>query len=161
MTSLLDSESLNLLLNILLLVGITVLWILWMRNAKRQRRLEVLLRETAEQLEEATRHLDEASLQMASARKTESTPPPAAASTKKQRAPATPKRHTSAAAARRAYQPQTSAPVGNSSGHAAQTSMILRMQREGESPASIADKLDLPLAQVRLLLKLQAATQHS
>ncbi|MDX8407214.1 MAG: hypothetical protein R8L58_02395, partial [Mariprofundaceae bacterium] len=132
-----------------------------MRNARRQRRLEVLLSETAEQLEEATRHLDEASRQMAAARKSECTPAPAAARVRKQPAPANPKRHTPAAAARRAYQPQASAPATGSTDQAARTSMILRMQREGESPASIADKLDLPLAQVRLLLKLQAATQHS
>jgi len=34
------------------------------------------------------------------------------------------------------------------------------MQREGESEESIADRLDIPLAQVKLMLKLHAAS-HS
>jgi hypothetical protein len=36
--------------------------------------------------------------------------------------------------------------------------MMLRMKREGESAQTIAERLDMPLAQVRLLLKLHAAT---
>ena len=39
-----------------------------------------------------------------------------------------------------------------------QATMILRMQREGESEESIADRLDIPLAQVKLMLKLHAAS---
>jgi len=42
-----------------------------------------------------------------------------------------------------------------------QATMILRMQREGEHPESIADRLDLPLAQVKLLLKLNASAPHT
>jgi len=174
-----ETGSLSLMLDALLLIGIGALWIVWMRNGKRQQHLEQTLAETARQLQEASSHLEAATKQMAQLKSAATratapvaaTPAPARATTtppapKAQVRPASataaaqPVRHTPPAAAKRAYQPTASARAPANNVNETRTGMILRMQREGETPAGIADKLELPLAQVRLLLKLQAASRH-
>jgi len=163
----------SLMLDALLLIGIGALWIVWMRNGKRQQHLEQTLAETARQLQEASSHLEAATKQMAQLKSAATRAPapdasaPAPSKTPAAKArvrPATaavqPARHTPPAAAKRAYQPNASTRAPANSVNETRTGMILRMQREGETPAGIADKLELPLAQVRLLLKLQAASRH-
>jgi len=153
-----DASTLNLFLHdwlgVILDAALTgavfLLWLSWFRNGKRQQRLEQMLVETSIQLEEATRHLSQATEAIEHLKRHEPSRPsrrePAAA--------------TVPAAAQQATHPgaeatQTSPlPAQNST----QATMILRMQREGESPQTIAERLDMPLAQVKLLLKLNAAS---
>jgi len=148
-----DASTLNLFLHdwlgVILDAALTgavfLLWLSWFRNGKRQQRLEQILVETSIQLEEATRHLSQATEAIEHLKRHESSHPsrrePAAA--------------TAPAAAPIAGTTQTSPlPAQNST----QATMILRMQREGESPQTIAERLDMPLAQVKLLLKLNAAS---
>jgi len=144
-------DWLGLLLDVVLIVGVLVLWLTWQRNAKRQQKLEQLLMGTAQQLEEASMHL---SLAMSAIEKLE----------KKQQEPPTPPPELVKKA------PQEKAPAATFSmaeldapklppQGSTQASMILRMQREGESEQSIAERLDIPLAQVKLMLKLHAASR--
>lgn len=122
---------LELAIDAALIVAVLLLWLSWYRNGQRQKQLEQLLKETAAQLQEATAHLSTASSVIEQI-----------------------KRNPEPTPMKRAAPPDTqdSAPRNSS-----QATMILRMHREGESAATIADRLDLPLAQVKLLLKLHTA----
>jgi len=51
------NEWLGLIIDVSLLIAISGLWLTWYRNGKRQQRLEELLMDTAQQLEDATMHL--------------------------------------------------------------------------------------------------------
>ena len=152
-----DAEAINLFLNswlgvildTVLIGAVLLLWLSWFRNGKRQQRLEQMLLEASGQLQEATRHLSEATEAMENLKRHESTRPSScepvarAAPVPKQAAPEQP------------APTRTSAlPAQNST----QATMILRMQREGESAQTIAERLDMPLAQVKLLLKLNTAS---
>ena len=137
---------LGLLIDIGLLLGFFFLWLSWHRNGKRQQQLEQLLSDTAQQLEEATRHLSDASTAIEQLKKQ-----PVSTATVAESAPmpVTPARKPLPAAS------SAPLPAQNST----QATMIMRMKREGESPQAIAERLDLPLAQVKLMLKLHAASQ--
>lgn len=132
--------------DIFLIVGITALWITWLRNGQRQKRLEALLLGCADQLEEATRHLNEATQTIERLRRE-------------------PVRAPQSAPAPRAEQPRQNPPRQNEQAlppeNSTQATMVLRMHREGEDAETIADKLDMPLAQVTLLLKLYAPREAS
>jgi len=143
-------------IDIILIIAVGSLWVTWLRNGQRQKRLEKLLLECADQLEEATRHLNEATttiekvkLDSATAESPASRPEkaPFARTTKAARKPVTEAKAEPAA--------QQSMPDQNST----QATMVLRMHREGDEPQTIAEKLDMPLAQVKLLLKIYATTQ--
>jgi len=143
----------GMLIDLLLLVGFAMLWFSWYRNGKRQQQLERLLLETAGQLDAATRHLEETSRlieQLKSERNrgesVRSEPGGAARSRPVQRS------RGAAATPQPVAESSASLPDRNST----QATMILRMNREGECAETIADRLDLPLAQVKLLLKLHA-----
>lgn len=142
----------GLIIDVALLVAVFGLWLTWYRNGKRQMKMEQLLVGTAQQLEEATMHLSLATDALEKIKQQEktpvSTPPePLKKKTVKQQAPVISSEHLI----------QQHLPPQNST----QATMILRMQREGESEESIADRLNLPLAQVKLMLKLHAASKNS
>ena len=143
-------EWLGLVLDVALLGGVFCLWVLWHRNGKRQMQMEQLLIGTAQQLEEASMHLALATNAIEQLKEQENS-----ADIKR----AEPDQHMLVAPKvksndgdQEAYVP----PQGST-----QATMILRMQREGESEEAIADRLDIPLAQVKLLLKIHATSKHS
>jgi hypothetical protein len=138
-----DSGIISLIIDACLIVGVLLLWLSWHRNGKRQQRLEQMLAQTAEQLEEAGRHLNQATQAIEHLKQQE----------KNQQVKAT---------------ASVKSAIVRNSGYAASLarddshiSTILRMQREGESAEIIAGKLGIPLAQVRLMLKLHAASPSS
>jgi len=144
-------DWLGLCIDFALMIGILMLWLTWHRNGKRQQRLEQLLAATAAQLDEATRHLAEAtqSIQQLKSRQGQDT----------QRQDTAEKiTHE-----KRKQRPAATMPVNNDSlrppsRNSTEVSMILRMHREGETAETIAERLDMPLAQVKLTLKLHAAS---
>jgi len=139
------NQWLGLIIDAGLVLGFFFLWLSWHRNGKRQQQLEQLLGETARQLEEATRHLSEATEAIKHLKQQEQRRPrPAHA--KQVRTEQAPVKQTPVM--------PPAPPAQNST----QATMILRMKREGESPQTIAERLDMPLAQVKLLLKLHAAS---
>jgi len=151
-----DARQLNLILDLVLIAAVIALAIIWLRNGARQRKLEAMLAGTAAQLTEASRLLEQASRQLQEARdeQTAATNEPAPAAS-----PVQPPRITPQAAARKAYAARAAS--GNGNTQAERTTLVLRLHREGASAEAIAQKLDIPLAQVRLLLKLQGAAQPS
>jgi len=128
---------LGLVIDTALVFGFFFLWLSWHRNGKRQQKLEQLLAETARQLEEATQHLSQATKSIEQLKRQEQSKPRAPQPT-------------------RTKQPVQAPAIASQ--NSTQASMILRMKREGESPQTIAERLDMPLAQVKLLLKLHAAS---
>jgi len=142
------NDWLGLVIDISLMLGFFFLWLSWHRNGSRQRQLEQLLLETANQLEEATQHLSLATQAIEKLKQQEQTPPPN---------PVAPPQPTNTPAIPAHPSPAAPIPPQNST----QATMILRMQREGESPETIADRLDLPLAQIKLMLKLHASSKST
>ena len=149
------NQWLDVFIDIGLITAFFFLWLSWYRNGKRQKQLEQLLIDTAGQLEEASQHLADATQAIEQLKKQERQHEQHSA---RRPAPVKPAR---------TKQPQVTSnqiasnqiasnnlPPQNST----QATMILRMKREGESPQTIAERLDMPLAQVKLLLKLHAAS---
>jgi len=147
-------QWLGLIIDAGLILGFFFLWLSWHRNGKRQQQLEQLLGETARQLEEATRHLSEATAAIQQLKQQEQRSARHPASTTR---PA-PAKQARTEPSRVEQHLATQAPVTAPAQNSTQATMILRMQREGESPQTIAERLDMPLAQVKLLLKLHAAS---
>jgi len=160
------NEWLGLIIDVTLIIGVFCLWFIWYRNGKRQQKLEQLLLDTAQQLEEATMHLSLATSaieQVQQQAKSAQAPVPSqfsnqapAQAVMQEPAPRMPITPPPAQGVSAQRLPPQNLPPQNST----QATMILRMQREGESEESIADRLDIPLAQVKLMLKLHAAS-HS
>ncbi len=147
-------QWLGLIIDAGLVLGFFFLWLSWHRNGKRQQQLEQLLGETAAQLEEATRHLSEATAAIQQLKQQEHRSARRPASTR----PASAKQTRTEEPSRVEQHIEKQAPVTAPAQNSTQATMILRMQREGESPQTIAERLDMPLAQVKLLLKLHAAS---
>ncbi len=135
-----------------LIIAVLLLWLNWYRNGQRQKQLEQLLKETAEQLQEATAHLSTASSvieQLKRNQQAAAQPTNTAANNQRPRHSVPPTNHATAGDSDTPLPPQQST----------QATMILRMHREGDSADTIADRLGLPLAQVKLMLKLHTAQQ--
>lgn len=127
--------------DIVMLVAIMGMWLLWWRISRKQRAVETMLLEAAQELEVATSRLDEAleyirRLKQAMIAAPQAEQYESKVSLEEKR----PTEETSR------YEP----PSG-------QITQMLRMRREGKDIDAIAESLNLPKAQVKLLLKLHAA----
>ncbi len=167
----LETIDYNMVLNVCMVLGMGALWYLWWQQYKHRQTIESSLIEAASQLEEASMLLDEALKQIAEIKDHEhaarerlkvkkesedtlhddgvhvqiSSQAKAISRKKKLRA--------SAHHQKRQRVMDTSQDTSQST----QTAQILRMQREGEKAEDIAMQLDIPLAQVKLMLMLQGA----
>ncbi|MDQ6993365.1 MAG: hypothetical protein Q9M31_07800 [Mariprofundus sp.] len=156
------NEWLSLCVDIGLITGIFMLWVSWYRNGRRQIKLEQLLLSATSQLDQATHHLDGAlqmidKLQNKHDQQPEQESAPLRYQDHQQQAP----RRQNKPLPDRATAPlqqQVAREIPQSS---TQATMILRMHREGDSAETIADRLDMPLAQVTLMLKLHANAASS
>ncbi|GEM_PF-2053123 len=158
-----SSEAFSMLLDGLLLLVMAALWWLWWQQTRQRKQVEIKLSEAAAQLQEATKMLDEALQHIEHLQACEShheveqqsetnddvkvsfsAQSLAMSQThKKNKAPKPPSKKKVAKQA-----------IVNTS-QSSQSAQISRMQREGESPESIAVKMNIPLAQVKLMLMLQ------
>ena len=145
------NEWLGLMIDIGLLVAFFFLWLTWYRNGKRQQHMEQLLIGTAQQLEEASMHLSLATNAIEQIKLQEKASSAKRSEPVRQHVVRQQESHFSEDVTLQRLPPQNST----------QATMILRMQREGESEESIADRLDIPLAQVKLMLKLHAASKNT
>jgi len=168
-----SSDAFSMLLDSLLLLVMAALWWLWWQQGRQRQQVENKLAEAAAQLQEATNMLDEALQHIENMQAYEATEGVAmpdeagmeddmendvqlsfsaqslamSESYKKADAASSVKQTKSA-------KPQTAKNIPQSS----QLTQILRMQREGESVENIANELDIPLAQVKLMLMLQKSS---
>jgi len=178
-SELIPMNLLSMGIDLVLIVIILSMWVFWWKQGKRTQRVETSLLEAAAQLQEATALLDDALNQIALLQREGELQ-----ADKKQAADAAPledsqeptldddiQPHFSSRArdllnaqkanldfSSRQASPQV-VPVDRAPDPAPQGVMdvaqILRMQREGASLESIADTLNMPLAQVKLMLMLQ------
>lgn len=133
--SLIPSNLYSMLFNATMILAIIGLWVMWLRSANRQQHVETMLADTAKQLDEATFHLEQAMAHM----RESSEKPHTHGKDKPVQVLDNPDMETS------------------STLEASHTARMQRMQREGESLEDIANKLCIPLAQVKLMKKLQSA----
>ncbi|MDQ6990593.1 MAG: hypothetical protein Q9M11_02525 [Mariprofundaceae bacterium] len=157
----LSSNTLSMLLDGLLLLVMGAFWWLWWQQNRQRKRVEIKLGEAAEQLQEATKMLDEALQQIAHLQEHESRIETEQQTGKNDdvkvsfsgQSLAMSEKHEKQqyTASRKKNVHQPTAEISPSS----QSAQILRMQREGESPEGIASKMNIPLAQVKLMLMLQ------
>jgi len=149
------NQWLDVFIDIGLITAFFFLWLSWYRNGKRQKQLEQLLLDTAGQLEEASQHLSDTTQAIEQLKKQErqheqhSAPRPPIKPARTKQPQVTSNQIASNQITSNNLPPQNST----------QATMILRMKREGESSQTIAERLDMPLAQVKLLLKLNAASR--
>ena len=57
-----NGQMIRLLIDFAVIAGLFALWLVWYKNGNRQKKLEQLLADTANQLDEATRHLNQATV---------------------------------------------------------------------------------------------------
>ncbi|MDX8396546.1 MAG: hypothetical protein R8K22_09045 [Mariprofundaceae bacterium] len=129
-----DINILAMLFDGLLIIAVLGLWLAWLKQNQQQSMIENKLSEAAAQLQDATQLLDQALGKIADLKISD-------VSTQKKLEKSESNSHAN------------QQPVSED----AQLAQILRMQREGESPEDIAQKLDTPLAQVKLLLMLSSS----
>ena len=125
----------GLILDIFLILAIGGLWLVWWRNLNRLHKTEGLLAESIQQLDLATAQLQQAMEHIRALEKQDK-------STQNRRPSAT----------RRTQQTASSAPSNDTV-----LARTLRLERQGRSAEEIADTLNIPVSQVRLMLKVHTA----
>ncbi len=125
----------NVILNALLLLAIVGLWTMWWRNLRHQRHVELLLSKSIQQLEDASNQLEQTMVHIRKSQNMNAD----------------------------AFHPSSGHTSGISTGKSTRSDgdplihRMLQMQGKGESIEEIAVKLNLPLEQIRLMLKLRTA----
>lgn len=154
----LDSEMLSMLFDIVLILSVAGLWILWWRQLKQRQNIEQMLAEASTQLQEATLMLNQALVQIRNLQ------------------PQDKSEEVVLSMASRASNPlekeqlkqkiqekvRNGVTVGveeqsQSTANISQVAQMLRLQREGVTPEKIAQQLNVPLAQIKLMLMLQSS----
>jgi len=179
--TMLSADEFSVAMDVVLIVVLVAMWMLWWKQSKRTQRVETGLLEAASQLQEATALLDDALNQISLLQQNEQSKASKETQIKTERAVTKPvleddfdddiephfssrSRELLDAQRNRSELSVSHVPVKNnhaqnSSSESKQGVMdvakILRMQREGASLDSIADTLNMPLAQVKLMLMLQ------
>ncbi|HKJ83555.1 MAG TPA: hypothetical protein VJ961_06010 [Mariprofundaceae bacterium] len=140
------ADWINLLFDVVMLLAVSGMWLLWWRTSRKQRMIETMLLEASHELEVATSRLGE-SLEYIRRLKQESAV-----------ARPEPRGLDERVLVKRSIAPEAEYKQAKKesppSGHITQ---MLRMRREGKEIDAIAEALNLPKAQVKLLLKLHAA----
>ena len=164
----LDLMNYNVVVDILIALAMGALWYLWWQQSKHRQAVEKSLMEAASQLQEATLLLDEALKQITTLKKEEYTQTDKPSiQVEKANEVVDDGIHVQISPQARdmSRQEEGVATVAQTKGKKAftqasqstQAAQILRMQREGEKAEDIAMRLDIPLAQVKLMLMLQGA----
>jgi len=154
----LSREELSMLLDGLLILIMLGLWWLWWQQSQHRKKIETNLSDAASQLQQATLMLDEALHHIERLQQHEIAAEPKATPVTSNAPAKTVNKKKQAYA----YSGDKDAysPTGKKTGHvsvpqeSSQAAQILRMQREGETAEQIAKNLNMPLAQVKLMLML-------
>lgn len=159
----LSTDALSILLDGLLLLVMAALWWLWWQQARQRKQVEIKLGEAAGQLQEATKMLDEALHQIAHLQEYESRAEVESQTEESDdvkvsfsaQSLAMSQQHEKRKAPQASRKKRVVSQPRENTPQSSQSAQILRMQREGEPPESIAAKMNIPLAQVKLMLMLQ------
>ncbi len=141
----------NLALDVLLVVAISGLWVVWFMQAGQRKKVEEMLLQASKELQEATALLDHVMTSLAEQKAAEMQPRqrPASEVKPKER----PRRSESYASPVNVPNRNSQLKREGASNYAAQ---VMRLNREGLTAEKISEKLGVPIAQVRLMLLLQA-----
>lgn len=151
MASIAIPDWLNLGFDLVMLVALGGLWAMWWKTSRKQRAIEGLLAEAAQEIDRASLSLNEALLHIERIKREQAEAPKPKAASRRKSVPAEPDEPV---------EPEPPAPKPKpASAQNSQVTQLLRMHREGLSEEEIATALSLPTAQVRLLLKLHGATR--
>lgn len=157
-----DATMLNMLLNIMMIVALLGLWVVWIGQARQRQRVEKLLMQAAHELEESSRLLDAVMLKFPEI-KAEITKIKSSADSQARLVPAPATEHEMLMQQRDGsemfgqHQPALASKKQPTAERGMNISaQIQRLHREGADEQKIADTLAMPIAQVRLMLLLQA-----
>ncbi len=149
----LDNEMLPILLDAVLILAVIGLWVLWWGQIKQRQKIEGMLTEASTQLQEATLMLNQALVQIQDLQSRDRPEDAVSARSSKATEPVAEEQPG------QKIEEKVQAGVesqSHASANISQVAQMLRLQREGETPEKIARKLDLPLAQIKLMLMLQS-----
>jgi len=154
MLELLNNETLSTIFDVVLLLSVIGLWILWWRQVQQRKGIETMLSEASNQLQEATQMLNEALYQIQELQRDK-----VADSDRQKASEERPELQAKARFKEKVVEKvsHTSAEESQPTANISQVSKMLRLQREGIEPEQIAEKLNMPLAQVKLMLMLQSS----
>jgi len=154
MPEFINSEVIAMIFDGVLVTSVIGLWLLWGQQVKQRKNIEKTLVEASTQLQEATMMLNQALVQIQDLQDR----PDSEDGSIEERA----SEHEEAAmeeVKQRIKQRASTGKEGESetSANISQVAQMLRLEREGMSPEKIAEKLNIPLAQIKLMLMLQSS----
>lgn len=154
------TDIFSMALDALMVVAITGLWVMWFLQAGQRKKVEKMLTQASSELQEATQLLDQVMKDLAQQK------------TGNERKKTSSNKQLNDALSDVGKQDHLDIqsevkPDGypqlddadykqEQRGEAAYSAQIMRLNREGLSPEAIAEKLDVPIAQIKLMLLLQA-----
>jgi len=154
-----NNETFSLLFDAVLIVAVVGLWIFWGKQVTQRKHIEQALLDASTQLQEATLILNQALQQIeqlkggAAAQSAE--PAAAERGAADRRDVVDVKRDDFRRKVEARVQREPNEQV-HGSANISQVAQMLRLQREGVRPEVIAEKLNVPLAQIKLMLMLQS-----
>lgn len=154
------TDIFSMALDALMVVAITGLWIMWFLQAGQRKKVERMLRQASSELQEATQLLDQVMKDLAQQKIDE----------EQKNIPSKKQLNDvlldvdkqedvdiqDEVKADEYPQLDDADYKKGQQGEAAYSAQIMRLNREGLSPEEIAEKLDVPIAQIKLMLLLQA-----
>lgn len=147
MPEFLNNEALSMVFDAVLILSVVGLWILWWQQVQQRKHIESMLIEASTELQEATQLLNQALQKIHDLRESGSGEVKARKSDE----------DLGKEAFRESMKMQVeSRENSQSTANISQVSQMLRLQREGLSPDKISKKLQMPLAQIKLMLMLQS-----
>jgi len=154
----LDNQTLSMLFDAVLIVSLVGLWILWWRQVNQRKKIEILLIDASTQLQEATLMLNQALVKIQELQG-EGGQEEVDLSINSQTMAQMEKEHFKHEIKNkvRGETQQEAEEQSQSTANISQVAQMLRLQREGATPENISKKLNLPLAQIKLMLMLQSS----
>ncbi len=154
----LDNQMLSMLFDAVLIVSLVGLWILWWRQVNQRKKIEILLIDASTQLQEATLMLNQALVKIQELQG-EGGQEEVVPSINSQTIGQMEKGHFKYEIENkvRGETQHEAQEQSQSTANISQVAQMLRLQREGATPENISKKLNLPLAQIKLMLMLQSS----
>ncbi|MDQ6951121.1 MAG: hypothetical protein Q9M26_05595 [Mariprofundales bacterium] len=137
---------LNILIDGAMMLALGGMWLLWLRGSRRQDAIEHKLEAASAELEEASSQLNALMPMIRDLADPRPSPLPS--------------RHKARQVASNPA-PAEPPPASKEGGAGSQLSRLLCLHREGVAPEKIARQLDMPLAQVKLLLQVHCGAEKS
>jgi len=153
-----DSELITMIFDGVLVASVIGLWVLWWKQMRQKVKIEQALMEASTQLQEATLMLNQALIQIQDLQSDAALDQVSFKTTDAENEDASVQEEREQRVSRSSLDRDEQY---ESSANISQVAQMLRLQREGETPEKIAEKLNMPLAQIKLMLMLQSSPKVS